>query len=110
MAWQSNSLYTTNPSIEVTTMTTDRWSVDFSAVVQGAEVMISSDVTVEQLDPPTHALVAAFAGTVDIADDVAIFDIDGSVLTAGYTYLMKTAGTLNTGKVVVLLTAVICVC
>lgn len=109
MSWAANSLYTTNPSIEITTLSTDRWSVDFAGVLEAGESLDSAAVTVVQLDPPTYEAVAAFAGTATVALNVASFDVAGSALTRGRTYLMMTAGTLNTGKVAVLLTAIIVV-
>lgn len=109
MAWQANTLYTTNPSIEVTTGTTDRWSVDFASALKVGESVASAEVTLDQIDPPTYAAIAEFAGAATVATNVASFDVTGAPLTRGMTYLMRTAGTLNTGKVVVLLTAVVVV-
>lgn len=109
MSWAANTLYTTNPSVEITTGSTDRWSVDFADALGVGESVNSAAVTLVQMDPPTWATVAAFAGAASVATNVATFDVTGAVLARGVTYLMKTAGTLNTGKVVVLLTAVVCV-
>lgn len=109
MTWQKNTLFTTNPSVEVTTQTTDTWAVDFTAALKVGESVASAAISLIQIDPPTYATVAGFAGTATVESNVATFSVSGTVLTRGRTYLMRSAATLNTGKVVVLLTAVICV-
>jgi hypothetical protein len=108
MTWQANTLFTDPPSIEITTATTDRWSVGFTNLEVG-ESLVSAVVTLAQIDPPTYATVPGFAGVATVAANAAVFDITGAVLVRGQTYLMRTTGTLNTGKVVVFLTAVLCV-
>jgi hypothetical protein len=109
MAWEKNTLFTTPPSVEITTLSTDTFTVSFVAHLVGAESLVSAAVTLVQIDPPTFVTIANFAGAATVATNVATFSVTGAPLTRGRTYLMLTAGTLNTGKVVPLLTAVICV-
>lgn len=109
MSWAANTLFTTNPSVEITTETTDTWAVSFVAALQVGETLASATIEATTIDPPIWDTVVGFAGAATVLANVATFSVNGAVLTRGRTYLMKSVGTLNTGAHVVLLTAVICV-
>lgn len=109
MTWAATTLHTTPASREITNTTTDTWSVSAVAALAEGESVVSATVTLVQTDPPTLATVVGFAGSASIATNVATFSVTGAVLVEGYTYRMETAFTLSTGKVLVLLTHVLCV-
>jgi hypothetical protein len=107
--WAATTLHTTPASRDITNATTATWGVSAVAALVGGESVVSATVTLVQVDPPTLATVPGFAGSASINANVATFSVNGAVLIEGQTYRMETAFVLNTSKVLVLLTHVMCV-
>lgn len=108
-SWQDNDLLTNPQAIQVATTETVPYAWDFSALLDLDDVVATPTIIVRKISPRPIEDIANGAVSVDVSGDYVVGTIDGSTLERDGLYQVIVTATLDTGKVLSVITMMECI-